>query len=73
MNSGRHLEDILLRYLKGISTKITYLVLRHLNFAEKLLSLDKVCLRCLKDILKKMTSEQHLEHIFLRYLKAISS
>ena len=50
-----------------------YLASRHLNFVSKPFCLEKVCLRCLKGILEKMTSKRYLEDVFLRYLKDISA
>ena len=49
------------------------LVLRHLNFVYKLSCLNKICLRCLKDILEKTPSKIYLEDVLLKYLKDIST
>ena len=67
--SWRHIGKISERHLN--LDDLCQLILRQLNFVKKLLCLEKVYLRRLKEIFRKMAMKKHLEDVSFRCLKDI--
>ena len=63
----RHIVNISERHLN--LDDLYQFIFRQLNFVQKLFYLENVCLRCLKEIFRKMTIKKHREDVSFRFLK----
>ena len=65
--TSRHIVNISERHLN--LDDLYQFIFRQLNFVQKLFCLETVCLRCLKEIFRKMTIKKYREDVSFRFLK----